>query len=315
MKVSHPTISIIIAVFNMQDRLAAAIESVLKQTYAHWELLILDGGSTDDTVGVIKKYEQHLAFWQSEKDKGHIDACNKALPKTRGEWICLLNADDILLPDSLEKIARTSQNHPACQVITGGVIIKKWQDNRIVSVKTYTHPKDLGLTLSNVLLKMPFINARFFHKTLFAKYGNFCAINDAGQYYISNDREYLSRLALLDISSVIISDPVYEYHAHDGSLTFSNKHRLQIHREHCALATRLLGNPSLTVGDRKLISRWQTKETLLSAFFLLKKQPLFASQLLLGEIKSHPLQCIFQFFRLVAVKCCDKLAFLPNEMR
>ncbi|MCR4842500.1 MAG: glycosyltransferase [Eubacterium sp.] len=90
----------------MADDLDKAIESVLNQTYKNYELIVMDGGSTDGTVDVIKKYEDRLAYWTSAPDDGPSDAINKALPHTTGELIGFLGADDSYEPYALECVAK-----------------------------------------------------------------------------------------------------------------------------------------------------------------------------------------------------------------
>ena len=89
-----PLISIIIAVFNGEDYLEETILSVINQTYDNVEHIIIDGGSTDGTLDIIKKYTDKIDYWISEKDKGIYDAWNKAVQISCGQWIGFLGADD-----------------------------------------------------------------------------------------------------------------------------------------------------------------------------------------------------------------------------
>lgn len=87
-------ISIVTVVFNDKDGLKDTIQSVLNQTYDSIEYIIIDGGSTDGTVDVIRKNENRLSYWCSEPDKGIYDAMNKGVKKATGDWICFMNAKD-----------------------------------------------------------------------------------------------------------------------------------------------------------------------------------------------------------------------------
>ena len=89
-----PLISIIIAVLNGEDYLEDTILSVINQTYDNIELIIIDGGSTDGTLDIVKKYIDKIDYWISEKDKGIYDAWNKAVQISCGQWIGFLGADD-----------------------------------------------------------------------------------------------------------------------------------------------------------------------------------------------------------------------------
>ena len=97
--------SIITAVFNAENLLGELLESILSQTFNDYEIILIDGDSKDNTVQVIKKYENNVAYWVSEPDKGIYDAWNKGVMQATGEWIMFLGADDKLLPDALESYA------------------------------------------------------------------------------------------------------------------------------------------------------------------------------------------------------------------
>ena len=89
-----PLISIIIAVYNGKATLQQCINSVAQQTHPYKELIVIDGGSTDGTVELIKENNRHVNYWISEPDRGIYNAWNKGLAQAKGEWICFLGADD-----------------------------------------------------------------------------------------------------------------------------------------------------------------------------------------------------------------------------
>lgn len=105
-KKSHegkPLITIITVVYNGEKYLEETIQSVINQTYDNVEYIIIDGGSTDGTLDVIRKYENRIDYWVSEPDKGIYDAWNKGVSLSMGDWIAFLGADDFYLKQSLEK--------------------------------------------------------------------------------------------------------------------------------------------------------------------------------------------------------------------
>lgn len=87
-------ISVIVAVFNGSKTLQRCIDSVIAQSYPHKELVVIDGGSTDGSVEVIRNNDKKISFWVSEPDRGIYNAWNKGLAHAKGEWVCFLGADD-----------------------------------------------------------------------------------------------------------------------------------------------------------------------------------------------------------------------------
>lgn len=108
-----PKISIIIAVYNGSATIQQCIDSVAQQTYQNNELIIVDGGSTDATVEIIKANHEKICYWISEPDRGIYNAWNKGLAKASGEWICFLGADDFFLDNkALERMSVALQKVP-----------------------------------------------------------------------------------------------------------------------------------------------------------------------------------------------------------
>ena len=98
--------SIITPVYNQVNYIEATIQSVLGQHYANLEYIIVDGGSTDGTLEIIKKYESQIAHWISEPDNGMYDALHKGFALSTGEIMGWINSDDILLPNALNEVSK-----------------------------------------------------------------------------------------------------------------------------------------------------------------------------------------------------------------
>ena len=105
---TKPLISVVTVVLNGEQYLEKAILSVLKQTYDNVEYIIVDGGSSDGTIDIIRKYSDLIDFWISEKDSGLYNAMNKGILISRGDFIGFVGSDDYLYPNTLEKIAEAS---------------------------------------------------------------------------------------------------------------------------------------------------------------------------------------------------------------
>jgi glycosyltransferase involved in cell wall biosynthesis len=113
-----PLVSIITPSYNSADFLEAAIASVLAQDYPNLEHLIVDGGSTDDTLEILKRYD-HKLTWVSEPDEGQADALNKGFQRAQGEIIGWLNADDTYQPTAIQSAAQYLQAHPQVDLVYG----------------------------------------------------------------------------------------------------------------------------------------------------------------------------------------------------
>jgi glycosyltransferase involved in cell wall biosynthesis len=105
-----PKISIVTPTFNGRSTLRDTIESVLAQDYKNWEHIVIDGGSTDGTMDILRAYS-HLQ-WISEKDQGHYHAMNKGIERASGDVIAILNADDCYRAGALRKVAAAFEKHP-----------------------------------------------------------------------------------------------------------------------------------------------------------------------------------------------------------
>lgn len=116
---SWPKISVVTPSFNQGQFLERTILSVLNQNYPNLEYTIMDGGSTDDSVEIIKKYEKYLAHWVSEKDGGQADAIRKAFNCSAGEILAYLNSDDTYNPDALKEVACAFAKDPTADLVFG----------------------------------------------------------------------------------------------------------------------------------------------------------------------------------------------------
>jgi len=119
MQQNLPKISVVTPSFNQGEFLEKTINSVLSQNYPNLEYIIIDGGSSDSSVEIIKKYEKHLSYWVSEKDGGQSQAINKGMAKSTGKILTWLNSDDWYLPGTLHRFAELFQQNPNHGMLVG----------------------------------------------------------------------------------------------------------------------------------------------------------------------------------------------------
>ncbi|MFM7024380.1 MAG: glycosyltransferase family 2 protein [Flavobacteriales bacterium] len=116
-------ISIITPSYNQGRYIEETIRSVVDQNYPNLEYIIMDGGSKDNTVEVIKKYADKITYWESKKDKGQSDAINKGLKKASGDIVAWLNSDDMYTENALQRVADIFAKNPDVDIVYGNV----WQ--------------------------------------------------------------------------------------------------------------------------------------------------------------------------------------------
>src|SRR5688500_13464995 len=119
-----PKISVITSSYNQGKFIEETILSVIGQGYENLEYLVIDGGSTDESVDIIRKYEKQIHYWVSEKDRGQSEAINKGITRSTGEIFTWINSDDLLLPGALHKAAEQFAKVPGqTGVIYGGTVL------------------------------------------------------------------------------------------------------------------------------------------------------------------------------------------------
>lgn len=179
-------VSIITPSFNQGKFLEQTIQSVLNQTYSHIEFLIIDGGSTDNSVDIIQKYKNRIQYWVSEPDSGQADAINKGFRRAKGDLICWINSDDILYPDFVaDRVAQFKEN-PNIDMIYGDI-----DQGRDITVKRIRKGRqtDVKEMLRNASCPIPQQSAMW-RRSVIEKMGYLVP-----QWHVVLDREYFVRIA------------------------------------------------------------------------------------------------------------------------
>ena len=184
---TEPRITIITPSFNQADYLERTIQSVLNQNYQNLEFFIVDGGSTDASVDVIRKYEDRISWWVSEKDAGQTDAINKGLRRASGSIIAYLNSDDMFVRGALQTVSQVFTSKNDLRWLIGGCVQIDGEDHPIGRFEHET-PSSFAeyLKRTSGLLPQP---SSFWSAELFHDHGHF----DLGLHY-SFDYEFNCRL-------------------------------------------------------------------------------------------------------------------------
>jgi Glycosyltransferases involved in cell wall biogenesis len=180
----NPSVSIITACFNSAKTIEQTIQSVINQTYPAIEYIILDGGSTDGTVEIIKKHESKIVYWVSEPDQGISDAWNKGIRKATGEYIGFIGADDLYEPEAVETAVAALQKDHSTDFIFGDIhLIDEKLGVKLISYGDPDFEKNLRYEMT-----IPHL-ATFVKTETFRKFGLFNT-----SYQAAMDYDFLLRI-------------------------------------------------------------------------------------------------------------------------
>lgn len=208
-----PKISIITPSFNQGTYIEQTILSVLEQDYPNIEYIIIDGGSRDNTVEIIEKYEQKISYWVSEKDKGQTDAINKGLKRATGDIIAFINSDDYYEPGTFRKVAAAYEKG------------YDWIIGSVRNFKEATHEVEIIRQECNDRLLDWLIRKNKNHQP-----GNFWSarlMKDVGflneDMHYSFDWEYWVRFVIKGYRPIVFNDELFtHFRLHETSKTVHN---------------------------------------------------------------------------------------------
>jgi glycosyltransferase involved in cell wall biosynthesis len=171
--------------YNQANYLEKTIRSVLDQEYDNIEYIIVDGGSTDGSVDIIRRYADRLAYWVSEPDDGQAGAINKGLRRATGDWVAWQNSDDVYLPGAFRSLASAAARHPSAGVIAGDMILIDSGGKHLRDIR-YVKPTHRSLLAEGMVIAN---QASFWKRELQNKVG---LIDE--HYHYSFDYEWFLRL-------------------------------------------------------------------------------------------------------------------------
>jgi len=211
-----PRISIITPSYNQNRYIERTIQSVIEQDYPNLEYIIIDGGSTDNTIDIIKKYEKYISRWISEKDNGQAHAINKGLTLATGEIIAYLNSDDIYLPGAFNNVVSSFNTDHHNQIVYGDCLYIDQNGDVIKKRKEIDFDYTMGCLIGfGIFINQPTV---FMRRSVIEKVGLF---NEDLQ--MNMDGEYWFRCAQNGIVFKHIPLFLSGFRSHPDSKTFSQE--------------------------------------------------------------------------------------------
>lgn len=208
----HPLISVITPSYNQGRFIKETIDSVLTQDYPNIELLVMDGGSNDETVAILKSYGKKIT-WTSKKDKGQTDAINKGMKLAKGEIVCYLNSDDTFLPGTLAAVAEAFKKYPNIHWLTGDYQIINENGTIIQSYIQWYKTTIRAINNTTILYILNYINqpSTFWKRSLFESVGYF---DESLRYCM--DYDFWLRLSAFD-KPLLLSRELSQFRIHSLS--------------------------------------------------------------------------------------------------
>lgn len=211
----EPKITIITPSFNQGQFIEQTIQSVIEQQYPNLEYIIIDGGSTDDTVDIIKKYQGYLTYWVSEKDDGQSEAINKGLALATGDIVNWLNSDDFYEPGALHVIAEAFQDQNVNVFCGRSRIFYNNHSEERYSKGTDVFNGNLAKTIGWARIDQP---ETFFRKSAIDKIGPL----NKDFHYVMDKEWWIRYLLMFGLSGVKKTEEVIvNFRIHDNSKTGS----------------------------------------------------------------------------------------------
>lgn len=256
-----PKISVIMPSLNQSGYLREALQSVVDQRYPALELIVMDGGSTDGSVEVIRSFEEHVSHWQSCEDGGQSDAINKGFAKATGEVLCWLNSDDVLLPGALNAVTYAFEANPGWNWISAPSLRFGERLHRLDGISFL--PRSRVEWLLRCPLSQP---STFWKRSLFEQHGG---LDES--YHFALDYEYWTRFVFAGETVHLLKRPLSAFRLHDTSKTVSQSEKFRLEEARLREQYGAMLTPSEASRLKRSLRAMATEDGLTEAVALLEE--------------------------------------------
>jgi len=210
---SFPKISIVTVSYNQGEFIERTILSVLNQNYPNIEYIIIDGGSNDNSIEIIKKYEKFLSYWVSESDNGQSSALKKGLDNCTGEIMAFLNSDDTYCPGVLNKVADLFKRNSGVDIIYGAINLVDKYDNILARRDMSGSRFDFPILLFESSLPQ---QATFWRRDIYLKVGGIDS-----SFLFSMDKDLWVRFSLSGAKFLRVNGVLANFRLHGSNKTLT----------------------------------------------------------------------------------------------
>lgn len=209
-----PTVTVLMSVYNSEDYLAEAIESILDQTYKDFEFLIINDGSTDSSLKIIKNYKDKRIRLISRPNKGLVASLNEGIEKARGKYLARMDSDDISPAYRLQKEVTFLDTHPNVGMVGSNYTIIEEDGTELVTTNVFTHPHDLKVAQVTC--------NQFGHGSIMARLSVLKELNgyDASVGHVEDYHLWTRISRVTDIANFV--EPLYFYRRNSEGVTQKN---------------------------------------------------------------------------------------------
>lgn len=249
---SLPKISLVTPNYNGAKYLQETLDNIAAQAYPNLQHIVIDGGSTDDSVAIIKRNAHRLAYWVSEPDNGMYDAINKGFSHADGDIFCYLNGDDLYLPNVLKRVASVYQTEPF-DLLTGDTELIGSEGELLYRLKTPA----MSIQQAEWLGRVPFNQQScFWSPSAFAAVDGF----DTSYRLAADSKFFYAVLQLPNARWIHLTEPLGRFRLHDDTLSST---QMQKHREETLRMEKEMGviadNPMLKLRRLAMELRFKMK--------------------------------------------------------